>query len=576
MVDFFKKKQLADEDIQVQELHSIDAEKSKDKLDTVAASSSDIIETGSLKSTTAEKYNHEVRYPLESYLYYAILDRRREWEDKKKTAVDRMLAKIDIDDSEHEKRVPEDAVPPRDNSEMILRMANWWSVFFLITSDILGPNSAPYAFSTLGYGKGTIVYLVFYGCAVYCGMLIWKQFMDLHSTAHPVRTFADLAYRIWGRGGKIMVMLMHAIYLILAVSLLILGSAQGLSQVIKEKFCFIALMVFFTLAGIALGQIRTLKVYSTLASFSVYFTIILCILTMGGVAHSPPNYSAAFKTRNVEQGPVQVQAFIGGGTMMNQLVGIMNIIYAYAGSIMFPEILAEMQHPWDFWKDAALAQTLIFIAYLFFGVFVYCYQGQFVINPANQGMTIYALQTVCNVISIVTGMVAAGLYMHVGLKSMYQNVVVDIFKGPTLGVFKGKIFWIFFAIGYWIVSFIIAAAVPQLSNIAAISAAACALQFTYSFPALMSCTLQVRKDALLGDGLFNPETDRCERSDTWFQFSRWKRGFKKQWHWNTFNFILGLASLSLAGLGLWSSIESIIETFAASGSPSSFSCKAPV
>lgn len=145
MVDFFKKKQLADEDIQIQELNSIDVEKSKDKIDTVAALSSDIIETGSLKSTTAEKYNHEVRYPLESYLYYAILDRRREWEDKKKTAVDRMLAKIDIDDSEHEKRVPEDAVPPRDNSEMILRMANWWSVFFLITSDILGPNSAPYA-----------------------------------------------------------------------------------------------------------------------------------------------------------------------------------------------------------------------------------------------------------------------------------------------------------------------------------------------------------------------------------------------------------------------------------------------
>jgi len=572
-LDFFKKKN-PDELIDVHEL-SDEQEFSKDKLNVIGhGSNDDELNEGSI--TTATKYDHETLYPIESYLYYAILERRREWQDRKKSTVDHWLTKIDVDDSHHEKRVPEDAVIPRDNTDMLMRMANWWSVFFLITSDILGPSSAPYAFSTLGYGKGTIIYLVFYACAVYCGMLIWRQFLDLSSSTHPVRTFADLAYRIWGRPGKILVMLAHAIYLILAVSLLILGSAQGLSQIIKAKFCFVGLMGFFTIAGIGLGQIKTLKVYSSIASFSVFFTITSCCITMGGVANFKPNYSAAYTQDNVSYGPLKIESFIGGGTMMHQLNGVMNIVYAYAGSIMFPEILAEMQHPWDFWKGAAMAQTLIFIAYLFYGVFVYCFQGQFVINPANQGVSNYPIQTVTNIISLFTGMVAAGLYMHVGLKSMYQNLIVDLFHGPKLGTKGGKIFWVIFAILYWILSFVIAGAVPQLSNVAAISAAVCALQFTYSFPALMTVTLQMRKDALLGDSLFDPQNDRCERSDTWLQFSRWKRGFMKQWHWNTFNFLLGLASLSLAALGIWSSIESIITTFAASGSSPSFSCQAPV
>ncbi|CCH41980.1 N amino acid transport system protein [Wickerhamomyces ciferrii] len=566
-----------------EEVHELSStEKSQDlktnfqSTNDLVSSNEEIIDLDQSSYVNSENYSHDVQYPLESYLYYAILERRKEFQERKSSTVDRLLAKIDVDDSAHEERIPLDAAPPKNNAERVAKMASWWSVFYLITSDILGPSSSPYAFSTLGYGKGTIIFLVFYGAAVYCGMLIWRQFMDLNSEVHPVRTFADLAFRIWGRAGKILVMLMHAIYLILAVSLLILGSAQGLSQIIKDKFCFIALAVFFMLAGILLGQIRTLKLYSILSSGSVYATITLCILTMGGAAHSAPNFSAAFKTNDVVKGPVETKAFIGGGTMEHQLVGVMNIIYAYAGSIMFPEILAEMQRPWDFWKGAFLAQTLIFIAYLFFGVFVYCFQGQFTINPAHQGITIYGLQTACNIISIITGMIAAGLYMHVGLKSMYKNIVVDIFKGPNIDVRNGKYMWAIFAIGYWIVSFIISAAVPQLSNIAAISAAACALQFTYSFPALMTATLQIRKDSLLGDGLFDPKTDRCERSDSWKDFSRWKRGFFKQWHWNTFNIILGLASLSLAGLGLWSSIESIISTFKSAGAPSSFSCSAPV
>lgn len=47
-----------------------------------------------------------------------------------------------------------------DNARRALRTAGYWAVFYLITTDILGPFNAPYAFSQVGYVPGVILYIV--------------------------------------------------------------------------------------------------------------------------------------------------------------------------------------------------------------------------------------------------------------------------------------------------------------------------------------------------------------------------------------------------------------------------------
>jgi hypothetical protein len=42
-----------------------------------------------------------------------------------------------------------------------LRTAGWSSVFYLVTTDILGPFSVPWAFAQMGYGPGVALYTVF-------------------------------------------------------------------------------------------------------------------------------------------------------------------------------------------------------------------------------------------------------------------------------------------------------------------------------------------------------------------------------------------------------------------------------
>ncbi len=123
----------------------------------------------------------------------------------------------------------------------------------------------------------------------------------------------------------------------------------------------------------------------------------------------------------------------------------------------------------------ALAQIVIFIAYVLFGCFVYVrprclwesivtkrrlqgFQGQFTLPLAYQGVSKYAWQTVGqssvisgvfssvtlatlgNAISLVTGLIAGGLFSHVSTKVLYINFV-EGFGGPRLMTPKGRITW---------------------------------------------------------------------------------------------------------------------------------------
>jgi len=245
--------------------------------------------------------------------------------------------------------------------------------------------------------------------------------------------------------------------------------------------------------------------------------------------------------------------------------------------MIFPEIMAEMRRPMDFWKGMVLAQALIFSAYLIFGAFVYSQQGQFVLPLAYQGVSRYAWQTVGNTLSLVSGIIAAGLYGNIGIKVVYHNIIVDWFGGPPLMTTKGRYIWSTLVCFYWAVAFIIGSAIPQVQTINGLIGAAGIMQFTYTFPPMLRFGYDVISDAMAADKPYNPATNQSNRVDTWKDWSRWKRGlFSGRWYFKLFNFCLAFAALAMAGLGLWAAGESVKATFAISSAATSFSCKSPV
>lgn len=249
-------------------------------------------------------------------------------------------------------------------------------------------------------------------------------------------------------------------------------------------------------------------------------------------------------------------------------------VYAYGGAMLFNEFMSEMRRPRDFIKALVCAQTFIYLCYMLYGLFVYGYQGQYIISVSYQGISNYAWQTVCNMLAVISGLIAAGLYGNIGIKVLYNNILVDFFGAPPLTTTKGKWFWVGLVPIYWSIAFVFAASVPDFFGLTSVVAAICILQFTYTFPPILALGFYIKKNAMLPGEGFDPATGQVIRHDGGIK--RWARGFMKgNWPLNVWNVIYALGALVTAGLGTYSAVESLIAAFAVP-QLSAFTCTSPL
>jgi hypothetical protein len=110
---------------------------------------------------------------FEDYLYFAAIQRREEDLATLTTSQVEYVEKSNwfnrlsehkgpnVNVNVHDINALEHPIPPtideleRENASRVLRLASWASVFYLITTDILGPFNAPFAISQTGWVPGT-------------------------------------------------------------------------------------------------------------------------------------------------------------------------------------------------------------------------------------------------------------------------------------------------------------------------------------------------------------------------------------------------------------------------------------
>ena len=159
------------------------------------------------------------------------------------------------------------------------RTATWGAVFYLITTDILGPTSVPWAMSQLGYGPGVSLYTVFGALAGYTGYQIWQMFLGLDSDRYPMKNYGDIAYRIYGQWARYTCNILQSLQFFLNVGILIISNGQSISQLSKGSLCFIICLVIFVVAGFSLGQIRTLAKFGYIANIAVWMNLLVIFIT---------------------------------------------------------------------------------------------------------------------------------------------------------------------------------------------------------------------------------------------------------------------------------------------------------
>lgn len=262
-----------------------------------------------------------------------------------------------------------------------------------------------------------------------------------------------------------------------------------------------------------------------------------------------------------------------GLTFDDNIVGLMQAVFSYGGATLFTELLSEMKRPWDFWKALLCADLFIYFVYLLFALEVYSFQGQYTFQTSYQGIAAYGPQTACNALSLISSLIAACLYGNIGIKVLYNNVGREFFKWPQLETKRGKWIWFFFVPVYWGLAFVIAMAVPQITNFSGFVAALCILQFTYTFPPFLMIGFKTQRDAMLPEETFDPSTGIVQRKDA--GFSRYMRGFRKELLWNIWDIFYFLGALTTGVLGLYSSIKAMHEAYTTNPNLTGFSCNSP-
>ena len=109
------------------------------------------------------------------------------------------------------------------------------SIFYLITTDILGPYNVPWAISRMGYGPGFALYTVFGALSTYSGLQLWQMFVGLDSTRYPLRNYGDMAFRIYGNWARTIMNVLQSFQFFLNVTLIIESNGAALSQMSAGK-----------------------------------------------------------------------------------------------------------------------------------------------------------------------------------------------------------------------------------------------------------------------------------------------------------------------------------------------------
>ncbi|KAJ2983586.1 hypothetical protein NUW58_g6224 [Xylaria curta] len=474
------------------------------------------------------------------------------------------------------------------NASRAFRTASWGAVFFLITTDVLGPFAVPYAIGTLGYGPGVGIFTAFGIVSCYSGYLIWRIFMGVDSHEFPARNYGDLAFRAWGKTARHVVNVLQAIGLLLLLGQVTILFGQNISEMSKYRICYIVCPLIFVVAGFFLTQIRTLRSLGWVANFGFWINILAIFISMGATAHNPPNFAIATlgsvgsaidptsikPDANGNYSPVVTWAGLPTSNLIGSINGLLSGVLAYAGLQLFVEFMAEMRRPHDFLKGMFLAQAVIYTVYVVYGTFMYYYQGQYTFNPAYLGVSDYGWQTAGNTLTLLSGLIAAALYGNIGIKVFYNNVLVDIFKAPLISSKGGKIFYAAIVPVWWSIAFVIAAAIPAYVYFVSIISASCLLNLSYTIPPWLALGFDIRKETM---GTFQPTVGRTSRGLT--GVSRYIRGFFSggivRVSLNIWHVLYFMASLALSGLGLYASIEGFIEVFKMP-QVNSFTCQSPL
>lgn len=393
------------------------------------------------------------------------------------------------------------------NAEVHYKTCKWYHAGVLMIAETisLGVLALPQALASLGFVPGFLLILFLGAISGYTGHLI-----GLFKLRYPqVQSFADCGEMIAGPIGQEVMAAASLLVLIFIAGAHVLSFAIALNVMTGHATCTVVFSVVGMLVSFFFTLSRTLKNVS-------YFSITACAsitvastVAMTAIAIQKPDIGNILTVRP-------------GIPVVKGLGPVMNIILAYSGHVTFFSIYSELEDPRNYKKALAMTQIFTISFYLLLASVIYYFAGPLVASPAL-GSASPVVRKVAFGNALPTIVISGVINGHVACKYLYLRIcsTATVHSKST----KALLSWTAIVAATWIVSFIIAEAIPNFNVLLGLIAALFSSWFSYGLPPVL-----------------------------WLYMSKgeWWNG-KKRTVLTILNMLLSLLGAIICALGMWNS-----------------------
>lgn len=353
------------------------------------------------------------------------------------------------------------------NAEIHYKTCKWYHASILMIAETisLGVLALPQALASLGFVPGFLLILILGVTAGYTGYLIGE-----FKIRYPaVQSFADCGQMIAGPIGREVLAIASFLILIFISAAHVLSFAIALNVMTDHSTCTVVFSVVGLVVCFLFTLPRTLKNVSYFSIFSCGSIIIASIVAMTAIAIQKP-------------GMGKIEAVRSGVALVQGLGPVMNVVLAYAGHVTFFGIFSELEDPREFKKALAMTQIFTVSFYLLLASVIYYFAGPSVTSPAL-GSASYLVRKIAFGIALPTIVIAGVINAHVACKYFYLRLCGA--ETAHKKSFKSISCWVAIVAAAWIVSFLIAEAIPNFNVLLGLIAALFSSWFSYGLPPML-------------------------------------------------------------------------------------------
>jgi len=434
------------------------------------------------------------------------------------------------------------------------RTCHWWKTAALLFSEYicLAIMSFPYSYATLGMVPGLILTVVVALFVQYTSLVLWEFCLR-----HPeVRDVCDIGQMLFF--GKTWAWYATAVMFILNNTFIqglhVLTSAKYLNTITNHSQCTVVFAVIAAIICWVCSLPRTFSALSKLGTASAFFTFISVLLAtiFAGIEKHPANYNPdpnfVDPVTGIHGGePIVTAGTLSSVTFVAGMNAFLNISYTFIGQITLPSFIAEMKDPRDFPKALWLVTISEIIVFGCVGAVIYAYTGnQYYTAPAFGSLGNEIYKKVSFSFMIPTLIFLGVLYASVSARFIFFR----IFEGTrhkSEHTVIGWTTWAAILAATWVGAFIIAEVIPFFSDLLSLMSSLFDSFFGFIF---------------WGVAYFRMR--RVDNGEGWL-----RKTSKVGMALNTLIIAVGLLFL---GAGTYTSVQSIIDSYAAGAVGGVFTC----